>query len=402
MKFLRTQLILLAATLLMLELVLQVAYFFSLDMRRLVASPWQPTAIPDQRLVVRGNPLHREADAAGYRNASRPARADVVALGDSHTYGPELREDSWPSVLSRLRQQTVYNMALHGYGPLQSYLQLDEALSLKPKLVIVAPYFGNDFYDTFLLFQRHKPELKNWVSPELLEQATAAERERPFEAEVTEFYRFGGPRPGRTDAVVPAHRWISDNIRLYGLVRALKYRLQPEPVTPLLSRNLATAARSLTPAMKRYTSIVDEPNRRTILTAPYRNLVIDDRDPRIRLGFEVSREATIRMAQRCREAGVEFVVLLIPTKEMVFSTHVKVPKEHPRLEELIANETRLRREWIQALQARSIRYVDALDALARATRQPYPEDLDGHPTEVGHRALALELQRFLAAGAARP
>ena len=43
-------------------------------------------------------------------------------------------------------------MALPAYGPLQSFLQLDEALSLKPTLIVVAPYFGNDFFDTFLLF----------------------------------------------------------------------------------------------------------------------------------------------------------------------------------------------------------------------------------------------------------
>src|SRR5262245_13635308 len=42
-------------------------------------------------------------DAWGFRNRSVPEAADIVAIGDSHTYGnTATMEDSWPYVLGRL------------------------------------------------------------------------------------------------------------------------------------------------------------------------------------------------------------------------------------------------------------------------------------------------------------
>src|SRR5262245_51387154 len=42
-------------------------------------------------------------DAWGFRNRRVPVSADVVAIGDSHTYGnTATMEDSWPYVLGRL------------------------------------------------------------------------------------------------------------------------------------------------------------------------------------------------------------------------------------------------------------------------------------------------------------
>ena len=119
-----------------------------------------------------------------------------------------------------------------------------------------------------------------------------------------------------------ARRWVSEHVRLYGLLRALKERLTPAPVTPLLSRKLETAAQAVTPKVAHLASVFDGGEWRTILTAPYRNRVLDDRDPRIRAGFDVAREAVNRMAQRCKAERVEFLVVLIPTKEMAFYQHV--------------------------------------------------------------------------------
>ena len=92
----------------------------------------KPRVVPDKQLLYRGNPLYVDADAAGYRNATRRAQSDIVALGDSQTYGPENRDDAWPFVLGKRLGRSVYNMALPAYGPLQSSAKVDEALQLKP------------------------------------------------------------------------------------------------------------------------------------------------------------------------------------------------------------------------------------------------------------------------------
>src|SRR5262245_46686266 len=47
-------------------------------------------------------------DSWGYRNKSVPTSADIVAIGDSHTYGNNApMADSWPYVLARLTGRSV-------------------------------------------------------------------------------------------------------------------------------------------------------------------------------------------------------------------------------------------------------------------------------------------------------
>ena len=92
-------------------------------------------------------------DAWGFRNRFVPDASDIVAIGDSHTYGnTATMEDSWPYVLGRLTGRQVYNMALGEYGPNQ-YLQLlrTRAVNLRPRTIIVGLYMGDDFENAFLI-----------------------------------------------------------------------------------------------------------------------------------------------------------------------------------------------------------------------------------------------------------
>src|SRR5262249_53872259 len=84
------------------------------------------------------------------RNPTVPDAVDVVALGDSHTFGntAKLRE-AWPAVLGRETGLSVYNMGLGGYGPNQYYHLLAKGLSLRPKTVLVGLYLGDDFENAF-------------------------------------------------------------------------------------------------------------------------------------------------------------------------------------------------------------------------------------------------------------
>src|SRR5437868_1341535 len=54
-------------------------------------------------------------DAWGFRNESVPLHADIVAIGDSQTYGWIAGSKySWPSQLQAITGRTVYNMGLGG------------------------------------------------------------------------------------------------------------------------------------------------------------------------------------------------------------------------------------------------------------------------------------------------
>jgi lysophospholipase L1-like esterase len=77
----------------------------------------QARLVDDPILGYRIAPYTTGHDALGFRNAHVPERVDVVAVGDSQTYGVSAtRENSWPQQLGRLLGQSVYNMALGGYG----------------------------------------------------------------------------------------------------------------------------------------------------------------------------------------------------------------------------------------------------------------------------------------------
>ena len=92
-------------------------------------------------------------DAWGFRNRDVPPTADIVAVGDSHTYGNGATSDAaWPSVVARLSGRRVYNMGIGGYGPNQYFaLSTTKALTLHPRTLIWGLYMGDDFQSAYSL-----------------------------------------------------------------------------------------------------------------------------------------------------------------------------------------------------------------------------------------------------------
>jgi len=388
--------VLVVGALVVTEVILQVASRVSRDVARLLAAPWEIASplVPDERLIQRGSPLRFDHDAAGYRNDRRPARADVVTLGDSMTYGPVDPREVWPRILSGATGRATYNMALPSYGPVQSLLQLDDALSLRPQVVIVAPYFGNDLFDSFLMIRRH-PTLQVALPSDLMRQASDLDRRQPLEQDVASPFTVGVD--GTEQQVTGLRRWVSTHVQLFKLARALKPRATgvPRP-DPLLSRNFASAAAALTAERRESLSPVEARGWRTILSGRYRLRAVDDRDPRIRAGFLAMCTALEEMAARTRAAGARFIVVLFPTKESVFWPRISDPDRHPGLREIVANEDRLRAELTGRLRTHGVEVLDLLEIFRGAAEQPYHEDVDGHPNGAGYRLVAAVVAARLA------
>jgi hypothetical protein len=132
----------------LIEAMLAVLAWISPKVNQLLAPPW--TIISDERLGRRPSPGAPGHDARGWRNPSAYKEADVVALGDSQTYGVGVDAmDTWPRRLEAMISHPVYEMAYGGYGPVHSLLLWNEATDLKPRVVIEAFYSGNDLYDAF-------------------------------------------------------------------------------------------------------------------------------------------------------------------------------------------------------------------------------------------------------------
>jgi lysophospholipase L1-like esterase len=383
-------------SLLVAEATLQVASRANRAVARLMAAPFEANApmVPDDRLIYRGNLLRFDHDAAGYQNDERPARADIVTLGDSMTYGLNDRREAWPRLMAALMGRRVYNMALPGYGPVQSLLQLDEAVGLEPQVIVVAPYFGNDLADSFLMARRHR-HLMAGLPASLVASADAREQWRRLQEEIISPFRLGVD--GSEEHVGQIRRWVSTNVQVYRLARTLKNRLasgsRPDP---MLSRDFAVASAAIISSRVESAAPFEGGGWRTILHGRYRLQALDDRDPRIRVGFLVMAAALEQMAERCQRAGKRFLVVLVPTKESVFWPRVVDRDRFAGLDELVANEDRLRAELKTRLAARGIEVLDLRDPLRAAGEQPYFEDLDGHPNVAGNRVIAARVAGRLA------
>jgi hypothetical protein len=121
----------------------------------------QEILLQDPYTRIRGIPLLAEDfalgphDILGFRNRAVPNVADVIAIGDSQTYGNNaLLEDNWPSQLGRLlapKHPIVYSMATGGWSAVQYLDIFTKAILFQPKVVVVAFYSGNDPLESFAM-----------------------------------------------------------------------------------------------------------------------------------------------------------------------------------------------------------------------------------------------------------
>lgn len=335
-------------------------------------------SVPDNQLGHRPNPNFLGHDENGFRNERVPAKVEIVALGDSQTYGLGVEsKDAWPRRLEALTGTSVYSMAYGGYGPGHSLILLDEAIKLKPKVIIEGLYSGNDLYDSFnLVYNEHQlSELKS-LDPKI--RASVNEREKSERI---------AEHAGRLISNEGALQdYLARNSKTYGLLK----RLWTE--TKLRWRDSDTEWVFLKTFAKRrpaYMQAFEDQELRTVFTPQYRLSALNLADPRIQEGRRLALEAIKLMSERAHSHGIQFLVLLIPTKELVFSEVAADSSASYRA--LVENERQFWATTKEFLDNHRIEYRDALPALREPLStgiQPYPISTDGHPNKAGHSAIA--------------
>ena len=93
-------------------------------------------------------------DLLGFRNLAVPNKAEVIAIGDSQTYGNNaVIWKNWPHNLQLLLPQgvSVYSMATGSWTALQYYYAFRKALYFSPGVVVIAFYTGNDSLEAYTL-----------------------------------------------------------------------------------------------------------------------------------------------------------------------------------------------------------------------------------------------------------
>lgn len=316
-------------------------------------------------------------DPWGFRNKTVPAEAEIVAIGDSHTYGNTARmEEAWPSVLSRLTGKTVYNMGLGGYGPNQyDHLLKTYALRLKPRIVLCGLYMGDDFENAFLMTYG----FDHW----------AFLRQKRFEGVESDIWQ----EPDDTRWFKEIRVWLSRNSVLYKIVfhGSILGRIKGYFQIGNVSRSHDAFVTSL---------ILEEYNIREAFRPVEIRRRLNQKNDAVREGMRITVELLQDMEEECRKSGSRFVVVLIPTKEMVFADYFE---HHPEIHlsdviaDLISNERTARKELFEFFRVSEIAYVDTLPALKRAVSQGLyaRTDRDMHPGKNGYRVIAEAVSEFL-------
>jgi len=319
-------------------------------------------------------------DKWGFRNREVPQDADFVAVGDSHTYGNTARmKESWPYVLGQLTGRRVYNMGMGGYGPNQYfYLSTTKALSLKPRMLIWGLYMGDDFEGAFslayglyhLAYLRKLPPQKVdpnvWEAPE---SDTWGKRTRVWLSRHSLLYQ------------LVFHALLGDLIK--GEVQIRK----ASELYPGISTSLIIADKHIAEAFR----------PKGILTR------LDLENPSIREGMRITFDLLKQMNEICQQNHVQFLVVVIPTKEMVFSDYLEHNSRVPLddvIDRLLVNERLAREQTFKFMTDTNIAHVDALPALKRSVEQGlYARSAgDMHPNKNGYRVIAEAVAKALKQG----
>ncbi len=333
--------------------------------------------IRDNVLGITIAPNSSGFDEWGFRNRRVPSTADVVAIGDSHTFGnTAAMDDSWPSVVARATGLEVYNLGLGGYGPNQYYhLLTTRGLKLHPQWVICGLYMGDDFENAFSITYG----LDHWSSR----------------------------RNGRWDNVNP-DIWGASESRVWGAglrnwlsEHSIVYRLVFHgPFLALMKeairfRQVSTDSDPYTTAL-----VVDDRNIREAFRPIGMAERLDLNSGPVREGMRITFDLLKEMEKLCRQEGCRLLVVIIPTKETVFSEYLeKEPRPHlyEALDRVIVNERSAKKTLLEFLTGAGIAHLDTLPVLKQsAGNQLYAQTTrDMHPGKNGYRVIGEAVAEYL-------
>lgn len=373
------------------EIALNLASVISFRAKFALLPSWEQPyafAVPDERLGLRGSSKFWEHDAWGYRNRAVPKKAEILVIGDSQTYGLQVRpDDTWPQVLARLTGKSLYNMAFPGWGPVQYRAAYKEGSVLGPKIVLMGVYFGNDFYDAFHVayYLPIGGDLRDALrepSIRVLEETSPLLQDSPE------------PREPRTI------RWfVSYHVKLYALARAIYHGLQQRSADQAQEWQRAVDAAATRPDKL---TVVVWPSGHTILEAPYREIALRLDDPRIDEGVSITCKVIEGLADSCKAAGRQLVLVLLPTKELVCQPFLDDPGKPAALTRLVNEELQIRARIKEVCSNHRVGVVDGLQALRTAVEEHglsvfFPSE-NGHYSGIGHAAIARQVAARLQGG----
>lgn len=274
-------------------------------------------------------------DLLGFRNKNVPNIADIITIGDSHTYGNNaILERNWPNSMvksMKLHTPVLYNMSVGGWGAAEYFEIFFKALYLQPRVVIIAFYTGNDALDTFM-------------------------------------------------KVYSDQRWKS-------------LRLNPE-----IKASDAPKLQMPSPESSNW-KVKFNDGIETIFTPNYRHLSNRRDHPAVLVGYKIMGEIARKIGAEAKKNQIKLVFTIIPTKELVYKKKIKLENIKPREDytALVDDEEINLIAFAEELQKipGSV-YVDLLGPLQHEvieTQYLYPYNEDGHLIANGYKLIGETLHK---------
>ncbi|MEI6437727.1 MAG: hypothetical protein WCO69_03130 [Candidatus Omnitrophota bacterium] len=270
----------------------------------------------------------------GFRDDSLKGSRPVVVLGDSFTWGPGVsKSDIWCELLEKRSGIEFANMAYAGYGTTQERLVLENwGRSLNPRGVILQIFVGNDFTDNEIWRQE---------------------------------FHVGGGR--LMSLVMPLRAWLNKNCRMYEL---FKYHV----LGRFFKRGCYAEVFRKTDAQAN--RIFSGSHSRVVLQ-PVTDLEGMSLVPA--RGWDTMKDDIRRIKAVADHLQAWFVVLIVPTKEQVYSSAYSNVK----------GNVFARNEAIEKYcRDLGVRAVDVTAGLKERTNEQIYWPIDGHLAKLGHQAVA--------------
>jgi lysophospholipase L1-like esterase len=331
----------------------------------------KPELVKDDILKVKIKPNSSGHDSWGFRNRSVPKKADIVTIGDSQTYGVSATaNNSWPSILKEMTHKNVYNLALGGYGPIEYlYLLESKAILLNPSIIIVGFYFGNDLLDSYISVYNldyYKNLRKSNIEKDQQQNINK-------EVVITENYN---------------HKFAG-NIRSWLSKHSVLYRI----TTFSIGNVFRFAEMKYIYPDKDVTIYEDKANKiHTCFTPVERLNSLNLKNQNVKEGLNLSLEAFDKIKQVCLRKNITLLVVLIPTKESVYSEYIEnnsTLTNSQVINDLIINEREVTHIVKVYFNEHGIKYVDPLGSMKNAIGKTPPyQSGDSHPNKYGYGVIA--------------
>ncbi len=325
-------------------------------------------------------------DSNGFRNPQALKNADIVTIGDSHTFGYNVTtEYSWPYQLSRMTNKSVYNLGVGNYGLVQYYYLMDQAIKLKPMNIIVGFNLATDLNKQTMCLLFNNKELnyrRKWAIENnfnIENCKNTCDEDNPGVSVVKKTYS------------VFSLNYLKSRIKETAIFTLVEFMIW----TPLQAK-LFYFNKEIGKTENNNLIIINDGKQNTLfsytrLKGINNNMDLKKQD--IGTAFKIAKKLFTEMKDKADKNETVFTVLFIPSKENVYYEYLlnskyTLPDE---FHQVVQNERNLLKEFSIFFNEAGIKWIDARPYVVNVLYgqdKVYKITLDDHPLESGYQAYA--------------